>query len=57
MLKHWLPAFQCILVSRSSLGVFPFQQTEIYLLWKELGFLGITEELTSFLCSIKFIFV
>ena len=41
MLKHWLPAIQCILVSRSSLQVFSFQQTEIYLLWKEFGFLGV----------------
>ena len=49
MLKHWLPVFQCILVSRSSLRVFSFQQTEMYLLWKELGFLGVKEELTSFL--------
>ena len=28
LLIHWFPDFQYILVSRSSLQIFPFQQTE-----------------------------
>ena len=54
MLKHWLPAFQCILVSCSSLRVFSFQRTEIYLLQNELGFLGVKEELRPSLNFCKF---
>ena len=54
MLKHCVPAFQCILVSRSSLRVFSFQRTEIYLLLNELGFLGVKEELRPSLNFCKF---
>ena len=52
MLIHWFPA-QYILVSCSYLQVFPFSTDRkdefIYLLWKELDFLGVKEELTRFL--------